>query len=320
MPTHRSSALRFAAILGVAALMLSGGSPSRSAETDPIEPVLLWPDDHPANRGDDVDPSETPEWLARKVTKPALLPVLPEPSKSRGAAVIICPGGGYGGLAMMKEGVEPARWLADRGIAGFVLRYRCGGGENQQPAPLRDAQRAIQMIRSRAETWGIDPERVGVWGWSAGGHLASCLATMAELEEQDSADPLAGYSTRPAFAVLAYPVISMQPGVTHGGSRKNLLGDDPSDELTDKWSTDQRVTNQTPPTFLVHASDDKPVPVKNALLFYEALSRHGVAAEMHIFDHGGHGFGMFRGERPVDAWAEQLEPWLARVASVSRTR
>ena len=211
---------------------------------------------------------------------------------------------------MEKEGVEVAQWMNERGIAAFVLRYRCGGGANQQPVPHNDAQRAIRMVRSGAKQWQIDPDRVGVLGFSAGGHLASSAATIFDPGNPDSADSVERLSSRPDFAVLVYPVISMRPPVTHGGSRSNLLGENPSERDVESWSTDERVTKKTPPTFLVHASDDGPVPVKNSLLFYEALVKHGVPCELHVYEHGGHGFGMLRGERPADAWPHLLEPWL----------
>jgi acetyl esterase/lipase len=227
-----------------------------------------------------------------------------------GAAVVICPGGGYGGLAMAKEGLEVAQWMQKRGIAGFVLRYRCGGGKNQQPVPLRDAQRALRMVRSRAKEWNVDPDRIGILGFSAGGHLASTAATMFDDGDAGSNDPVARMASRPDFAVLVYPVISMAEGVTHGGSRQNLLGPDADMELVERWSTDRQVTAKTPPTFLIHASDDEAVPVKNSLLFYEALVKHGNPAELHVYEEGGHGFGMLRGDRPADQWPELLEAWL----------
>ncbi|MAT72066.1 MAG: hypothetical protein CMJ58_21380 [Planctomycetaceae bacterium] len=278
--------------------------------------VLLYPADHAANVSDAPVQSGTPEWMERVVARPAIIPFLPDDDeaadgeKPRRPACLICPGGGYGGLAMQKEGVEPAEWLNKHGVAGFVLRYRCGGGENQQPVPLDDARRAMRMIRMRADQWGVDPERVGVWGFSAGGHLASTLAVFGRDAHPNPGEAINGFSERPDFAVLVYPVISMVHGVTHGGSRHNLLGPDASDELAAHWSTDQQVTAETPPTFLVHATDDGGVPVSNATLFYTALVKHGVPAELHIFQAGGHGFGMYRGDRPADRWPDLLEPWL----------
>jgi acetyl esterase/lipase len=281
-----------------------------AAAQESIQEIRLWPADHPANAGNEPAYTGTIEWMERVTRSPAITPFLPEPDRRGGAAVVICPGGGYAGLAMEKEGLEVARWMQARGIVGIVLRYRCGGGKNQQPVPLMDAQRAIRMVRSRAEEWGVDPERVGILGFSAGGHLASTAATMFDEGESNSNDPIARFSSRPDFAVLVYPVISMAEGVGHGGSRQNLLGANADIALVERWSTDRQVTAKTPPTFLVHASDDEGVLVKNSLLFYEALVAHNVPAELHVYEVGGHGFGMLRGDRPADRWPEQLEPWL----------
>ena len=278
---------------------------------EPEQEILLWPADHPANQGDEPKFVGTIEWMERITRSPAITPFLPDPAKRTGAAVVICPGGGYAGLAMEKEGLAPARWFQERGVAAFVLRYRCGGGKNQQPVPLADAQRAIRIIRSNAKEWGVDPQRVGILGFSAGGHLASTAATMFDEGQADAADAIDRQSSRPDFAVLVYPVITLQGDAAHAGSRKNLLGDNPDAKLIEQWSTDRQVTDKTPPTFLVHASDDAGVVPKNSLLFYDALVAHHVPAEMHIYEGGGHGFGMLRGDKPWDQWPQQLEPWLA---------
>jgi acetyl esterase/lipase len=298
-------------VLRALALMLTMTALLNGARAaDPVKEILLWPAGHPGNAGGEPTVAGTPEWLELDKENPSITPFLPEPDKRNGSAVVVCPGGGYGHHAMGHEGQAIAEWLRDRGVAGIVLRYRCGGGKNQQPAPLEDAQRAIRMVRSRAGEWGIDPERVGVLGSSAGGHLASTAATMFDDGQADASDPIEQLSSRPAFAVLLYPVISMEKGIAHGGSRDNLLGKEPSDELVAQWSTDRRVTDRTPPTLIISTSDDKTVPIKNSLLFYEALLAHKVPAEMHIWETGGHGFGLRGGDRPVDQWVEQLEPWL----------
>ncbi len=291
----------FVSVLGLTASIGAADAPQE---------ILLWPADHPANQGNEPAYAGTVAWMERVTRSPAVTPFLPDAEKRGGGAVVICPGGGYSGLAMDHEGLQVGEWMRTRGIAGIVLRYRCGGGKNQQPVPLQDAQRAIRTVRSRAAEWGVDPQRVGILGFSAGGHLASTAATMFDDGNPNAADPVDRQSSRPDFAVLMYPVISMEEGVTHGGSRRNLLGENATNDLAAQWSTDQRVTDRTPPTFLVHASDDEAVPVKNSLLFYEALVAHKVPAELHVFDVGGHGFGMFRGDRPADKWPEQLEPWL----------
>jgi acetyl esterase/lipase len=298
-------------VLRALALMLTMTALLNGARAaDPVKEIPLWPAGHSGNAGGEPTVAGTPEWLELDKENPSITPFLPEPDKRTGSAVVVCPGGGYGHHAMGHEGLAIAEWLRARGVAGVVLRYRCGGGKNQQPAPLEDAQRAIRMVRSRAGEWGIDPERVGVLGSSAGGHLASTAATMFDDGQADASDPIEQLSSRPAFAVLLYPVISMEKGIAHGGSRDNLLGKEPSDELVAQWSTDRRVTDRTPPTLIISTSDDKTVPIKNSLLFYEALLAHKVPAEMHIWETGGHGFGLRGGDRPVDQWAEQLEQWL----------
>lgn len=302
----------FASLRFSLACLIVVASAASSLAVEPVQEILLWPADHAANAGNEPAFSGTVEWMERVTRSPAVTPFLPDADKASGAAVVICPGGGYGGLAMEKEGLEVAKWMQARGIAGVVLRYRCGGGKNQQPVPLQDAQRAIRLVKSHAKEWHIDPERVGILGFSAGGHLASTAATMFDEGDASATDEIDRLSSRPAFAVLVYPVISMERGVTHGGSRQNLLGGDADEKLVEHWSSDKQVSDKTPPTFLIHASDDEAVPVKNSLLFYEALVAHKIPAELHVYEAGGHGFGMLRGDRPADKWPEQLEPWLKK--------
>lgn len=270
----------------------------------------LWPDDHPANKGSAPSGPEDPEWTTRVTTTPTLTAFIPGQDVRTGAACIVCPGGGYGGLAMEKEGREPAKWLLERGVAAFVLRYRCGGGENRHPIPLDDLQRAIRLVRSRADEFGVDVHRVAAWGFSAGGHLVSTAATHFDDGLGDSADVVARQSSRPDLQILLYPVISMEKDFTHGGSRQNLLGDSPSEDLVKFLSNDQQVTAKTPPAFLVHAADDDAVPVKNSLSYAAALAQAKVPCELHVYEAGRHGFGMLRGDRPADRWPTLLEPWL----------
>ena len=225
-----------------------------AAETPKEE--LLWPADHAANQGDEPRTVDSPEWTERVTKSPTLTTFLPDADKRNGAAIVICPGGGYSGLAMEKEGREVAEWCREHGIVGVVLRYRCGGGKNQQPVPLDDVQRAIRTVRAHAKELGVDPAKIGVLGFSAGGHLASTAATMFADGDPKAADPIDQQSSRPDFAVLVYPVITFVGDAAHRGSRNNLLGPDSSDELAAEWSTDQRITDKTPPTFFVHASDD----------------------------------------------------------------
>ena len=296
--THTAST--FFLLLALAAVSTGAEAPKEA---------LLWPEGHLANQGDEPKTVDSPEWTERVTKSPTLTTFVPDADKRNGAAIVICPGGGYSGLAMQKEGLEVAEWARSKGIVGVVLRYRCGGGKNQQPVPLEDAKRAIRTVRAKAADLGVDPDRIGILGFSAGGHLASTAATMFD-EAAHTDDPIDQMSSRPDFAVLVYPVITFVHESMHRGSRNNLLGPDASEKLAAEWSTDRRVTKKTPPTFLVHASDDKGVPVKNSLLFYEALVANGVPAELHVYEVGGHGFGMFREERPADKWPEQLEGWL----------
>ncbi|QDT71057.1 alpha/beta hydrolase [Lacipirellula limnantheis] len=271
---------------------------------------LLWPTDHAANQGDEPRTVDSAEWTERVTKSPTLTTFLPATDKRNGAAIVICPGGGYSGLAMEKEGREVAEWCRQHGIVGVVLRYRCGGGKNLQPVPLDDVQRAIRTVRAHAKELGVDPTKIGVLGFSAGGHLASTAATMFADGDPQAADPIDQQSSRPDFAVLVYPVITFVGDAAHRGSRNNLLGPDSSEDLAAEWSTDRRITDKTPPTFLVHANDDSGVLPKNSILFYEGLLANKVPAEMHIYEVGGHGFGMFRDKRPADLWANELEAWL----------
>lgn len=286
------------------------GRVSVAHASEPPTEALLWPAGHAANLGDEPRTVDSPEWTERVTKSPTLTTFLPDAERRVGAAVVICPGGGYSGLAMQKEGLEVAEWLRSQGIVGVVLRYRCGGGKNGQPVPLDDAQRAVRTVRAQAPQWGVDPHKIGILGFSAGGHLASTAATMYDYGRPDADDPIERQSSRPDFAVLVYPVITLVGETAHRGSRNNLLGADSDDKLAATWSTDRRVTDKTPPTFLVHASDDEGVPVENSLLFYRALVARGVPAALHVYEAGGHGFGMFRGQRPADRWPDQLRDWL----------
>ncbi len=248
-------------------------------------------------------------WLVG-VSQPSLTLYFPKTQQNLSAGIVICPGGGYSGMAIDHEGHVFAKWLCERGIVAGVLKYRCGGAPHQHPVPLSDAQRALRLMRSRAEAWKIDPEKIGVAGFSAGGHLASTAGTHFVDGNTSAEDPIARHSSRANFMVLGYPVISMQEGVTHGGSKKNLLGENPDHDLIQHLSNELQVTAETGPTFLFHAYDDDAVLVENSLLFYQALRKHKISVEMHLYENGGHGFGMYRGDRPVDRWPDLLEGWL----------
>ena len=229
--------------------------------------------------------------------------------KPSGAAVIICPGGGYGHLAIDKEGFKVAQWFNTKGITAFVLKYRLPSDlimEDKTIGPLQDAQRAMRLVRENAQEYGIDTAKVGIMGFSAGGHLASSLST----HYNDNVYKTDGtISAKPNFSILLYPVISMQDKITHQGSRENLLGKNPSTAEVERFSNEKQITPKTPPTFLAHAADDKVVPVKNSIDYFTALNQTGVPVEMHIYEKGGHGFGL--GTTPAtNAWPQALVLWL----------
>ncbi|MEM9017459.1 MAG: alpha/beta hydrolase [Verrucomicrobiota bacterium] len=235
-----------------------------------------------------------------------------ERENHNGAAVVICPGGGYGGLAKDHEGHQPAQWFQEEGVSAYVLHYRLGSQGYHYPTQLADVQRAVRLVRSQAEEHGVDPNRIAVMGFSAGGHLASMSATLYDEEAYDHWDGMDEVSARPDFAILCYPVISLDLAVTHRGSRKNLLGPDraESDVWAKKLSSDRNVTSETPPTFLFQTDADAAVPAENAVRFYLALREKGVKAEFHSFQDGPHGVGLYRGDPTLGVWSELLRNWL----------
>ncbi|MEN9685264.1 MAG: hypothetical protein RLZZ28_1050 [Bacteroidota bacterium] len=236
------------------------------------------------------------------------------PSKSK-TAVLICPGGAYMHLSLDKEGSLPARMFNENGMDAFVLRYRLNNTRQEghrYPDQYNDVTTAIRIIRSRAAEWGIDPEKTGVMGFSAGGHLASTAATMIQNADPTAKDPLLQYGTRPSFAILIYPVITMDTNFTHRVSRMMLLGKEPDEALAKALSTENRVSAATPPVFLVHADDDKAVVPQNSIAFYEALKKNKVPASLFIYDHGGHGFGMAPADPVLSQWPKQCVQWLQR--------
>ena len=244
--------------------------------------------------------------------KPNLPIYRPPREKATGAAVVICPGGGYGHLAMDHEGHQIAQWLNSFGVAGFIVKYRHSnsGAGYGHPAPLQDAQRAVRTVRARAKEWNVDPERIGILGFSAGGHLASSAGTHFQNRYSDAKDSIDKFSCRPDFMILIYPVISFTEWCTHKGSRKNLLGNDPESELVENLSNERQVTAQTPPTFLVHGNDDKGVPPENSIFFYLALRKAKVPAEMHIYENGRHGFGLGKQFGAVSSWPLRCQEWM----------
>lgn len=247
------------------------------------------------------------------VQSPEITVYLPAKRTATGQAVIICPGGGYGRLAYNWEGTDPARLLSARGIAAIVLKYRLPNSKsNITPhlSPLMDARRAIRIVRANAAKWNIKKDQVGIMGFSAGGHLASTLATHFDAGDTAATDSIERQPSRPDFAVLVYPVISLSKPIMHAGSRNNLIGAAADSALAKLYSNELQVTKETPPTFLVHATDDKGVPVENSLLFYQALRDNGVPAEMHIYPKGGHGFGLAVGKGYLETWTDRLVDWM----------
>ncbi len=277
----------------------------------------LWagtpPNSQPAGQPEERAQEGAIVWI-RHVSAPTIEVRLPSRGNATGQAVIVCPGGAYAGLAYDWEGTDIAGWLNSRGIAAVILRYRLpvdGDVAHQKwLCPLLDAQRAIRYTRAHAAEWAINSAKVGIMGFSAGGHVASTAGTHFDAGDATAADPIDRFSSRPDFLILIYPVITMAE-YTHAGSRENLLGKNPTDALVQRYSNELHVTSDTPPTFLVHAGDDNAVPVQNSLLFYEALVAHKVPAELHVYPHGGHGFSLALGKGRLAEWPQLCARWLA---------
>jgi acetyl esterase/lipase len=266
--------------------------------------IPLWPEGVPGLRSD-LPPEIESKGGISVVTTPTLTPfLLPAASEPR-PAVVVCPGGGYTHLAIEKEGYAIARWLNSLGISAIVLKYRLK--EYGYPAPTRDGLQAMRLVRSRAEEWHLDPKRIGVIGFSAGGHLAASIATLFDAPDLQ----MGKGNARPDFAMLIYPVITMKGPFAHKGSVAALLGAAPTPEMVEQLSLETRVTDKTPPTFLVHSSIDPTVPVQNSVQFYLALRNAKVPAEMHIYETGPHGFGLLPGHGPTSEWPKRAEEWLA---------
>jgi acetyl esterase/lipase len=257
-----------------------------------LAPIPLWPDGAPGALGQSANDI------------PTLTPYLADPSAATGAAMVILPGGGYGGLAA-HEGKGYADWLVTNGISCFVVKYRLGSHGYRHPCMLQDAARAVRLVRARSGEWKIDPKRVGIMGSSAGGHLASTLLTHFDLGKPDAADPVDRQSSRPDGGILCYPVITMGQ-YTHQGSKNNLLGKDPSPELVTLLSNELQVTKDTPPCFIWHTWEDQGVKVENSLNFALALQKAGVPYDLHIYQKGGHGMGLGKGH----PWAADCIFWL----------
>jgi len=259
--------------------------------------VLLWPDGAPGAAG--TEDADKPSLTLYPVSAPI----------ATHTGVIVCPGGGYGALAKDHEGDQIARWLNSLGIPAFMMQYRIAP-RYHYPAPVLDAQRAIRFVRAHAADYHIAPDRIGIWGFSAGGHLASTTGTHFDAGDPQAADPIDRISSRPDFMILAYPVISFTTPYTHRGSLRNLLGDHPDPQLVASLSNETQVTPQTPPTFLFHTDQDNVVPAENSVLFYLALRRAGVPAEMHIYARGPHGVGLASTDAVLSTWPARLKDWL----------
>jgi acetyl esterase/lipase len=273
-----------------------GAAPAANTLNNPPVEIPLWTGAAPGALGD-TDADKPTLTIYRASRGPT------------GTGVIVAPGGGYGTLAMDHEGRQVASWFNAMGVAAFVLKYRLGP-RYHHPIELGDAQRAIRMVRSHAQEYGVLPDRIGMMGFSAGGHLTATAGTHFDTGKADAADPSDRASSRPDFLILGYPVISFDPAIRHNGSLKNLLGDNPDPKLVEDLSNELRVTAQTPPTFLFHTTADPGVPVENSVRFYLALIRAKVPAEMHLFENGPHGVGLALGDPALSVWPTLLANWL----------
>lgn len=277
--------------------------------------LKLWPDGIPGSKNDpayveNIVTTDGRVTRANNVVTPDLTVFLPDPAKANGAAVLICPGGGYGTLAFDHEGNAIARWLNDNGIAGIILKYRLPSDRimtDKSVGPLQDAQEAIRVIRRNAAGWKIDPKKVGVIGFSAGGHLASTISTHYADKVYDVKD---NTSARPDFSLLIYPVVSMDTTITHRGTRNNLIGPDPTEKNVNRFSNEKQITRDTPPAFLVHSSDDNAVPVMNSIGYYIGLQKNKIPTELHIFQKGGHGYGLSPNGGTESSWPGLCIKWL----------
>lgn len=284
--------VRIFSVLFCLAMVLASSAILQAQEVRP-----LWPDEAPNAVGDDEE------------DKTEMTIFLPEQTNESGSAIVIFPGGGYGHLAIDHEGYDVAKRLNALGIAAFVVKYRYGK-QYGHPVPLTDAKRAIRTVRHQSKDWNIKPDRIGILGFSAGGHLASTAGTHFDDGIPSHEDAIEQHSSRPDFMILVYPVISMSEGITHEGSRNNLLGKYPDPAMIDSLSNEKQITSETPPTFLIHSSDDTAVTVENSLVFYRELRNHEVPAEMHIFEEGPHGFGLAEENSLLSSWPDLLEKWL----------
>ena len=269
------------------------------------EKILLYPQG--ATVSNELKTEE--KWRDRDfmldISEPRMYAYPASKDNNCGTAVLICPGGGYSGVSAVKEGAEIAKWFNELGVSAFVLYYRMPNGHYE--IPLKDAQTALSIIHKRAREWKINKKKIGIMGFSAGGHLASTVGTHFKTKAE-----------RPAFMLLAYPVVTMNKDLTHKGSRDNLLGKNPSEELVKLYSNELQVNKQTPPTFIIHARDDGAVPIANSENLLEALQKNKVPAKLVIYDEGGHGFGMRKKGIPVENWPQKMKSWLTERKLISK--
>jgi len=279
---------------------------SASAALASAADIPLWPEGVPGARN--IGPEVRKDGYVSNVSEPSFTVVRAAVDRPNGTAVIIAPGGGYVRMANAREGEQYANWLSTLGVTSLILHYRAQ--EFGHPAPLQDVLRAVRLVRSRAAEFGIDPARIGVMGSSAGGHLAASAGTLFDNPIGRTGAALDATSARPDFLILMYPVITLDGPAAHMGSRKSLLGASPSPELVRLMSVEKQVTPQTPPTLLIHTQADQAVPVENSILFYQALTRNKVPAEMYLFEQGSHGMGMRDNLGTASAWPKRAEEWL----------
>ncbi|MCY3012710.1 MAG: alpha/beta hydrolase [Planctomycetota bacterium] len=286
----------FSLVIATMQCLAFHGAPSHGAEPKSFE-LRLWESGAPDAKGS--EPKDIPMAMVR----------LPESQKPTGA-VVVCPGGGYGTLAMGHEGHEIAAWLNKNGIAAIICDYRHRSKGYGHPAPMQDAMRAVRLTRAKASEWNISADRVGIWGFSAGGHLASTVLTQFDSGDPSSSDAIARESSRPDFGILSYPVILFGQPKSHKGSETNLLGKEPDPILLASLQNDTRVTKDTPPTFLFHTSQDTTVPPENAIAFYSAMVKAGVSGELHVYEKGRHGVGLAKTIAVTSDWPNALQRWL----------
>jgi len=312
-PGRACSSWLAARAITLALVVVAFVSPDRA---DGQAVIPLWPEGVPGAKAAG-GPEREVDGRVSNVHRPTLTHYPAPAGRATGAAVIVCPGGGYARLAIANEGEGLTRRLLDMGVAAFVLKYRLV--EYGHPAPLQDVLRAVRLVRSRAAEFGVRPDRIGLAGASAGGHLAATAATLFDAPEGRTGHALDEVSARPDFVALLYPVITLRGPFAHEGSRRNLLGDNPPEDLVERLSVDTQVTGATPPVFLVHTTEDTSVPVENSLLFFDALRRAGVPAELHVYERGPHGFGVRDDFGTTSEWPDRWEAWMRSRGWLDRT-